>query len=99
MVVPSTAQAALAEAPVAAANLVARWNGEPMRPFRYRERGVVVALGVGRAAGKFEPGHRLGDPRPLAEDARPAGVRERDRPGAVRPRGCETAVSARRRNR
>jgi NADH dehydrogenase FAD-containing subunit len=24
-----------------------------MRPFRYRERGVVVALGVGRAAGKF----------------------------------------------
>jgi NADH dehydrogenase len=53
LVVPSTAQAALAEAPVAAANLVARWNGTPLRPFRYRERGVVVALGVGRAAGKF----------------------------------------------
>ncbi|MCI4332300.1 MAG: FAD-dependent oxidoreductase [Thermoplasmata archaeon] len=53
MVVPSTAQAALAEAPVAAANLVAQWSGRPMRPFQYRERGVVVALGVGRAAGRF----------------------------------------------
>jgi NADH dehydrogenase len=53
MVVPSTAQAALAEAPVAAANLVSRWNGGPMRPFRYHERGAVVALGVGRAAGKL----------------------------------------------
>jgi NADH:ubiquinone reductase (H+-translocating) len=53
MVVPSTAQAALAEAPVAAANLVARWFDRPMRPFQYRERGVVVALGVGRAAGRL----------------------------------------------
>lgn len=52
IVAPSTAQAALAEAPVAAANLVARWSGRPMKPFRYRERGVVVALGVGRGAGK-----------------------------------------------
>jgi NADH dehydrogenase FAD-containing subunit len=52
-VVPSTAQAALAEAPVAAANLVARWTGRPMTPFQYRERGVIVALGVGRAAGRL----------------------------------------------
>ena len=49
--VPSTAQAALAEARVAARNLVARWNGAPLAPFVYQERGVVVALGLGQAAG------------------------------------------------
>jgi NADH:ubiquinone reductase (H+-translocating) len=49
--VPATAQAALAGARVAAANVVARWNGTRLRPFEYRERGVVVALGIGRAAG------------------------------------------------
>jgi NADH dehydrogenase len=53
MLVPSTAQAALAEAPVAASNLVARWFGRPMRSFQYREHGVVVALGVGKAAGRL----------------------------------------------
>ncbi|MCI4356573.1 MAG: FAD-dependent oxidoreductase [Thermoplasmata archaeon] len=53
MIVPSTAQAALAEAPVAAANLVADWFGRPLKPFQYRERGVVVALGVGRGVAKF----------------------------------------------
>ncbi|MGD0256282.1 MAG: FAD-dependent oxidoreductase [Thermoplasmata archaeon] len=51
MLVPATAQAALAEARVAAANLVARAEGRPLEPFRYRERGVVVALGLGKAAG------------------------------------------------
>ena len=35
----------------AARNIVARANGRPLEPFRYRERGVVVALGVGRGAG------------------------------------------------
>jgi len=49
---PATAQAALAEAPVAAANLVARARGRPLAPFVYRERGVIVALGIGRAAGR-----------------------------------------------
>jgi NADH:quinone reductase (non-electrogenic) len=53
VVVPSTAQAALAEAPVAAANLVSRWFDRPMEPFQYRERGAVVALGVGKAAGQL----------------------------------------------
>jgi NADH:ubiquinone reductase (H+-translocating) len=51
MLVPATAQAALAEARVAAANLVARWEGHELVPFRYREKGVVVALGLGKAAG------------------------------------------------
>jgi NADH dehydrogenase len=67
MVVPSTAQAALAEAPVAAANLVARWNGEPMRPFHYRERGVVVALGIGKAAGKLSRVTVWGSPAHLVK--------------------------------
>jgi NADH dehydrogenase FAD-containing subunit len=49
--IPATAQAALAEARAAAKNIVARWNGGPLEPFEYRERGVVVALGTGRAAG------------------------------------------------
>jgi NADH:ubiquinone reductase (H+-translocating) len=51
MLVPATAQAALAGAKVAAANLVARSEGRTLVPFRYRERGVVVALGLGKAAG------------------------------------------------
>jgi NADH dehydrogenase len=49
--VPGTAQAALAEARVAAANLVAEWKGAPLTPFVYRERGVIVALGTGEGAG------------------------------------------------
>ena len=67
MVVPSTAQAALAEAPVAAANLVARWNGAPLQRFRYRERGVVVALGVGKAAGKLSRVTIWGSPARLVK--------------------------------
>ncbi len=50
-VVPGTAQAALAEARVAARNLVAAWNDRPLVPFSYRERGVLVALGLGEGAG------------------------------------------------
>jgi NADH:ubiquinone reductase (H+-translocating) len=49
--VPATAQAALGEARTVARNIVARWTGRPLVPFKYRERGVVVALGLGQAAG------------------------------------------------
>jgi NADH:ubiquinone reductase (H+-translocating) len=49
--VPGTAQAALAGARIAARNIVAHWKHRPLAPFRYRERGVVVALGLGQAAG------------------------------------------------
>ena len=52
MIVPATAQAALAEAPVAAANLVARARARPLTPFRYREKGVILAVGVGRGAAR-----------------------------------------------
>lgn len=64
-VVPSTAQAALAEARFAAANVVARSRGEPLHSFRYREQGVVVALGVGRAAGRVRHLTLWGSPASL----------------------------------
>jgi NADH:ubiquinone reductase (H+-translocating) len=49
---PGTAQAALSEARTAARNLVARLSGSPLEPYQYRERGVIVALGLGKGAGR-----------------------------------------------
>jgi NADH:ubiquinone reductase (H+-translocating) len=65
MPVPATAQAALAEARTAARNLLARWNGKPQVPFQYRERGVVVALGLGQAAGSVRKVPIWGSPAAL----------------------------------
>ncbi len=48
--VPATAQAALAGARVAGGNLAARRLGQPLREFRYRERGVILALGPSEGA-------------------------------------------------
>lgn len=48
--VPATAQAAVAEARVVAKNLMARAAGRSARPFVYRERGVILALGLHRGA-------------------------------------------------
>jgi NADH:quinone reductase (non-electrogenic) len=53
MLVPGTAQAALAEARTVAHNVVARTQGTELEAFRYREKGVIVALGVRRGAGAF----------------------------------------------
>lgn len=50
VVVPATAQAAVAEAPIAAGNLLARRSGRPLMPFRYRNRGVLVSVGTRAAA-------------------------------------------------
>ncbi|MCI4345678.1 MAG: FAD-dependent oxidoreductase [Thermoplasmata archaeon] len=50
--VPATAQAAVAEAPVAARNLLHRLRGQPLEPFVYRERGVIVAVGTRTAVGR-----------------------------------------------
>ena len=69
MLVPGTAQAALAEARVAARNLVARMRGEPLAPFVYRERGVVVALGLGQAAGAVSRVTIWGSPAALLKHA------------------------------
>ena len=63
--VPSTAQAALAEARTAARNLWARWSLKPLVPFQYRERGVVVALGQGQAAGSVRRVPIWGSPAAL----------------------------------
>lgn len=63
--VPGTAQAALAGARVAARNLVARWGEKPLAPFRYNERGVVVALGLGQAAGSVRRVPIWGSPAAL----------------------------------
>lgn len=56
MVVPATAQAAIAEARRVSENVVAIWNGEAPKPFTYRERGVLLALGLGRGAASV---HRM----------------------------------------
>jgi len=72
---PATAQAALAEAPVAAANLVARRLGGPLRPFRYRERGVIVSLGRTRASGSVGGLSLWGRPAALLKLAVQTGVR------------------------
>ncbi len=50
--VPATAQAALAEAPIAGRNVVARRTGGPLSEFRYREKGAIVQLGLGQASGE-----------------------------------------------
>jgi NADH:ubiquinone reductase (H+-translocating) len=63
--VPATAQAALAEAGTAARNLVARWNDQPLVTFRYEERRVVVALGLGQAAGAVRKVPIWGSPAAL----------------------------------
>lgn len=51
VVAPATAQAALSEASLAGANLVARLEGRELRPFRYREKGTIVSVGLNAASG------------------------------------------------
>ena len=62
VLVPSTAQAAMSEARTAARNVVARRAGRPLEPYRYREHGILVALGVRRAAGRVGPLTLWGNP-------------------------------------
>lgn len=47
---PTTAQVAVAEARAATQNIVARWQGRPTRPFAYRGRGIILAMGRHRGA-------------------------------------------------
>lgn len=70
---PASAQAALREAEVAGENVVRLYRGERRRPFRYRERGVLVSLGVGRAAGAIKMLTIWGTPAALLK-----GLRERE---------------------
>lgn len=50
---PATAQVAIAQARTVARNVIARWRGAPLADYRLRDRGVVVALGPHRAAGRL----------------------------------------------
>jgi len=54
---PATAQHAIREGPVLAANIVARLRGQPTTPFRYRAVGMMASLGARRGVaglrGKF----------------------------------------------
>jgi NADH:ubiquinone reductase (non-electrogenic) len=47
---PSTAQVAFQQAPVAATNLLRSLAGEPLQPFRFQELGEMLSLGVGEAS-------------------------------------------------
>jgi NADH dehydrogenase len=63
--VPATAQAALSEARVAAANIVARWNGTELQAFSYRERGAAVSIGHGAGAAALDRLTLWGSPAAL----------------------------------
>ena len=65
LLVPGTAQAALSEASMAGANLVARRTGRPLKPFVYRERGTIISVGVGKAAGQVRRVTIWGSPAAL----------------------------------
>jgi NADH dehydrogenase len=55
---PPTAQHAIREGPVLAANLVATLRGEATRPFRYRSLGMMASLGARNAVAQL-PGDRV----------------------------------------
>jgi NADH dehydrogenase len=55
VLVPGTAQAALAGAPVAGYNVVGRHLGKRLKRFSYHEKGVIISLGLGKAAGRAGP--------------------------------------------
>ncbi|HEV2231302.1 MAG TPA: hypothetical protein VGS18_03865, partial [Thermoplasmata archaeon] len=83
-IAPATAQAALSEATVAGRNLVARWFGRPLRPFRYRERGTIVSVGHGVASADIRHLTIWGSPAKLlkwAEERRYQRAAEHGRPG------------------
>jgi NADH dehydrogenase len=50
---PPTAQFAEAQAEVLASNIVARLNGEPTRPFRYRPKGQLSSVGHNKAVAEI----------------------------------------------
>jgi NADH:ubiquinone reductase (H+-translocating) len=62
VLVPSTAQAALAGAPVAGYNVVARQLGKRLKRFSYHEKGVIISLGLGKGVGRAGPVSLWGRP-------------------------------------
>lgn len=55
VLVPGTAQAALAAAPIAGYNVVARHLGKRLKRFSYHEKGVIISLGIGKGVGRAGP--------------------------------------------
>ncbi|MFZ0831093.1 MAG: FAD-dependent oxidoreductase [Thermoplasmata archaeon] len=62
VLVPSTAQAALAGAPVAGYNVVARRLKKRLKRFSYHEKGVIISLGLGKGVGRAGPVSLWGRP-------------------------------------
>lgn len=62
VLVPGTAQAALAGAPVAGYNVAARHLGKRLKRFSYREKGVIISLGLGKGVGRAGPVSLWGRP-------------------------------------
>jgi NADH:ubiquinone reductase (H+-translocating) len=62
VLVPSTAQAALAGAPIAGYNVVARHLGKRLKRFSYHEKGVIISLGLGKGVGRAGPVSLWGRP-------------------------------------
>lgn len=62
VLVPGTAQAALAGAPVAGHNVVARLLGKRLKRFSYHEKGVIISLGIGKGIGRAGPVSLWGRP-------------------------------------
>jgi NADH:ubiquinone reductase (H+-translocating) len=84
--VPATAQAALAEAPIAGHNVVARRRGQTLKSFRYRERGAIVQLGLGQASGEVAGLSVWGRPASVMKHLVERGHR-RTAPAGGRPPG------------
>ena len=62
VLVPGTAQAALAGAPIAGYNVVARSLGKRLKRFSYHEKGVIISLGLGKGVGRAGPVSLWGRP-------------------------------------
>lgn len=85
MLVPGTAQAALAEAPIAGRNLVAFLAHRSYASFRYRERGTVVAVGRGAGSGRIAGLTVWGRPAALVKAAVDADYAASQRRGREAP--------------
>jgi NADH dehydrogenase len=57
--VPGVSPAAIQEGRHAAANVVRRLRGEPLQPFRYRDKGSFATIGRGAAVGELPSGLKL----------------------------------------
>lgn len=90
--IPATAQAAIAEAEVAARNLVARRQGRPLAPFVYRERGTIVSVGRRAASAALRHVTIWGAPAKVLK----AAVEREYAVAAARPGHRRRAVKGRR---